>query len=148
MHNVKHGHARDDFKTKTYQVWADMRNRCFNDRNKRYKDYGGRGIGVCPRWSEYTNFLLDMGECPQGLALDRIDNDGNYEPGNCRWATAKEQSRNRRTNNWIEYEGKRMIVYDWAKHLGIRVLTLRARLRRGWSIERAFNKPVQLRRIA
>ncbi len=73
-----------------------MKDRCLNPNDKNYKNYGGRGITVCERWMDFTNFLADMGEKPEGLTLDRINNDGNYEPGNCRWATWKEQRRNQR----------------------------------------------------
>jgi hypothetical protein len=85
-------------KTPTYRSWADMLNRCENPRHKSYKDYGGRGIKVCNRWTWFLNFLNDMGIKPEGKSLDRIDNDGNYEPSNCRWATPKEQSHNRRNS--------------------------------------------------
>lgn len=80
----------------TYHTWADMKYRCFTKSCKKYPDYGGRGITVCERWLNFKNFLEDMGEKPAGLSIDRINNDGNYEPGNCRWATSKEQVANQR----------------------------------------------------
>lgn len=73
-----------------------MKARCLNPHNKRYADYGGRGITICERWLTFENFFADMGQCPQGLSLDRIDNSGNYEPDNCRWATTQEQTSNKR----------------------------------------------------
>lgn len=93
-----HGHTSGGIWTPTYRSWASMIMRCFDPRQKSYADYGGRGITVCERWrSSFENFLADMGERPKGKTLDRFpNNDGNYEPGNCRWATPKQQTMNRR----------------------------------------------------
>lgn len=82
--------------TPTYHTWSGMRARCTNPKNKEYARYGGRGITVCEQWDHFVNFLADMGEKPPGTSIDRIDNAGNYEPGNCRWATAHEQRMNQR----------------------------------------------------
>lgn len=90
--NTRHG----KFGTKTHTTWLAMRRRCFDKNFEKYKTYGGRGITVCDRWLDFNNFFQDMGERPEGKTLDRINPEGNYEPGNCRWATAKEQSQNRR----------------------------------------------------
>lgn len=96
----KHGHTNSKgFRSKTYKSWDSMKQRCLNPNNKKYFLYGGRGITICERWLEengFENFLADMGERPEGKTLDRIDNDGNYEPSNCKWSTIKEQNNNRR----------------------------------------------------
>ena len=94
--NLKHGHTSGGKWSPTFRSWADMRTRCFNPNIKKFKNHGGRGITICDRWDDFQNFLSDMGERPSGLTLDRIDNDGNYEPGNCRWATWSQQNKNRR----------------------------------------------------
>lgn len=96
--NIKHGHVKNGKETKTYTSWINMRQRCNNPNNDRYEYYGGRGIKICERWNSFENFFADMGEITKGLTLERIDNDGNYEPSNCRLATHSEQGRNTRAN--------------------------------------------------
>lgn len=92
----RHGESPHSIRTREYNCWRSMRQRCNDPKNRAYKHYGGRGIRVCERWSEYINFLADMGRCPEGMTLDRIEVNGNYELGNCRWADDKTQSANRR----------------------------------------------------
>jgi hypothetical protein len=94
--HVRHGHAIKYIHTSTYNSWSGMLQRCLNPNNTRFRYYGGRGITVCQRWLIFENFLADMGERPAGLSIDRKDNDGNYELGNCRWATQSQQVANRR----------------------------------------------------
>jgi hypothetical protein len=93
---LKHGHSTRKGKSPTYRAWAAMVRRCSNPRTKDWPLYGGRGIIVCSRWRQFANFLADMGERPTGQTLDRIDSDGAYEPGNCRWASSEEQAQTRR----------------------------------------------------
>jgi hypothetical protein len=101
--STKHGLCR----SRAYQSWKGMKARCFNPRDRAYPDYGGRGITVCERWLIFENFYADMGERPPGMSLDRINNDGNYEPGNCRWATVAEQLANRRPRRHSKRRRKR-----------------------------------------
>ena len=83
-------------KTREYRIWKGMRQRCLNQNNPKYMNYGGRGIKICDRWEDFSKFYEDMGKCPKAYSLDRIDNDGNYEPSNCRWADSTTQARNQR----------------------------------------------------
>lgn len=132
---------RKDIGTKTYRIWQAMLNRCRNKNVPHYCNYGGRGITVCDRWANYENFVSDMGKCPEGdMSIDRIDNDGNYEPGNCRWATRKEQNRNKRGNRLITYDGETMILKEWAERLDIDQASLRERLEK-WDLSRALTQP-------
>jgi hypothetical protein len=130
-------------KTSTYKIWIGMRERCYKPTYPNYHNYGGRGIKVCERWLEsFENFLTDMGERPSSkYSLDRINNDGNYEPANCRWATATEQRNNSRQNVFLEYNGERKTVIQWERHLHVTLGLVRDRLRRGWSVERALTEP-------
>jgi len=129
-----HGSAE----TIEYNIWSCMKGRCSNKKNSEYKNYGGRGIIVCKRWLRFENFFEDMGNIPKDKSIDRIDNDGNYEPGNCRWATKIEQANNTRVNVFIEYEGKRFTVAQWSRRLGIKDKTIYKRLKAGWNARRAL----------
>ena len=140
---TSHGHT----KTREYGTWADMKNRCHNPKHKGFKGYGGRGIKVCDRWFDsFENFLEDMGPRPKGHSLDRKDNDGNYCPENCHWATRRQQAGNKRTSRLIEYRGRTQCLADWAFELGMRKNCLSYRLDAGWSVSRAFTAPVGKRK--
>lgn len=126
-----------------YELWKGMRARCRNPNHARYVDYGGRGIRVCARWSDFSVFVQDMGPRPAGHSLDRIDSDLDYTPENCRWVADAVQRRNRRDNVWLTHDGKTMVVTDWAKELGVRPRVLFARLARGWSVGDTLTKPLR-----
>lgn len=123
--------------TPEHNAWGSMLDRCRNPKNARYLRYGARGIVVCERWMLFENFLADMRLRPPGMSLDRIDNDGNYEPGNCRWATSKQQRRNTSTNRVVEIHGDRRALSEWAERLGLKPATLWSRIKRGQSPEQA-----------
>lgn len=129
--------------TRTYNVWATMRQRCSNPNHCQFADYGGRGITVCERWEKFDNFLADMGHAPDGLSIERIDNHGNYEPTNCKWATREEQGRNRRSNVLLTLNGRSMIAADWADEIGMPASSLLRRLDIGWSEHRALTTPLR-----
>ena len=139
---TQHGHLKNGKTSKTYDVWHNMIQRCINPKNKYYKNYGGRGIKVCKRWMTFENFLIDMNESPGGYAIDRIDNDKGYYKSNCRWATRKEQARNKRNNRLITYRGKTQCLAEWAEKLKIPYPVLYGRFRRGWATEKALTTPV------
>jgi len=137
----KHGYGRTYGRPKLYSIWKAMRQRCMNTASKHYRNYGARGIKICERWNKFENFLADMGNPPPGLTLDRINNDGNYEPTNCRWATQLVQSHNSRAVRIITVRGESLPMPVWAKRLGMPVTAIRARLFCGWSEERAVTEP-------
>lgn len=133
--------------TKENRKYRKMKERCYNPKVDKYPDYGGRGITVCDRWLEaegqgFLNFLADMGYLPTPKhELDRKDVNGNYEPGNCRWATRKEQMRNTRCSRNLTHNGKTQCVAAWAEELGIKAPMILARLKYGWSAERTLTTP-------
>ena len=143
LNNKTHGHSKNGKKSKVYMAWEAMIQRCTNHKHKYYNIYGGRGITVCDRWLKFENFLEDMGECPPGLTLERRNNNKGYSPSNCYWATWKQQQRNRRNNRPITHNGKTQLLIEWAEETGIDRKTITARLKRGWSTERALKTPVR-----
>lgn len=130
--------------TKLYKAWFGMLQRCENPSILHWRRYGGRGIKVCERWHDFPNFINDMGERPTGCSIERIDNDGNYEPGNCRWATKIEQQNNMSTNRIIQLDGERMTLSQAARKFNIPKHTAGSRIRSGWTIEAAFKTPTKL----
>ena len=133
---MTHGKSR----SKAYRIWDGMRQRCDNPKNKAYKNYGGRGIRYCPKWQFFEGFYEDMGDPPDGSSLDRIDNEGNYEPSNCRWATRIEQNNNSRQNTTVSFCGETLTIAQWARRIGVRANTLSLRLLRGWPVEAALTR--------
>ncbi len=139
-----HGHSRgksdnDNKATPEYNAWLSMKTRCANPNNQDFHNYGGRGIRVCDRWlSAFEYFLADMGPRPSGMSLDRIDPDGNYEPSNCRWATAKEQARNTRLSK--RYGAA---LSELGERYGLTSQQVGKRLRRGWDLEKALTTPMR-----
>jgi hypothetical protein len=117
-------------KTSTYQIWSGMHTRCSNSNATRYDCYGGRGIRVCDRWNSFECFLQDMGERPEKMTIERIDNNGNYEPSNCCWATKKTQARNQRSNHRITYTGCTKTLVEWAEDTGLTYSALKCRIRK------------------
>lgn len=125
-----------------YQSWSAMRGRVLNPNNPSFPLYGGRGIKICPQWDSYAQFLADMGPRPRGYSLDRIDPDGDYDPENCRWASASTQSRNTRAARIVDYHGVPVRLADLADASGVRYGLLHYRIHTlGWSAERAVSEP-------
>lgn len=138
----------NDFNKRIKHTLAHMKDRCFNPKCKAYKDYGARGISVCDKWTEelesFVDWSLSHGYKP-GLAIDRINNDGNYEPSNCRWVTPKENNQNRRSSRFYTINGERHNVQQWCDMYGLDRSMVEACLNRGWSIEYALHKPKRTR---
>lgn len=140
-----HGHATAKRPSKTYAAWSRMKSRCMNPNHTRYARWGGRGIAVCARWlTSFANFLSDMGVRPRGKSLERKNNDKNYTPGNCTWATPSEQGNNRRSTRRLTFRGRTQSLSQWAKDVGLKRLTLHMRLKRGASLRAALTAPARL----
>lgn len=147
---VKHGQARSGQMTPEFRIWTGMLARCSNPNVAGYKHYGGRGIAVCERWRSFANFFEDMGPRPSPAhSIDRYpNNDGDYEPGNCRWATPSEQARNKRPGYRvrIECDGEKLTAHEWSLRSGVPERLIRARVREGWDARRAiFQAPDRTR---
>jgi hypothetical protein len=139
----RHQEAHRLSKSPEYSSWSQMLGRCYCVSNKFYYRYGGRGIQVCLQWRKsFSQFLKDVGPRPTlRHSIDRINNNGNYEPENVRWATSTMQARNRASTRFITFNGTTLGLADWANKLGIRYPTLNLRLKKGWTVERAFTQP-------
>jgi len=131
-------------KTRTYKIWSQMLKRCYRPKSTGFSRYGGRGISVCDRWfgkGGFDRFLEDMGEPPSNKhTIDRIDNDGDYEPGNCRWATIREQNRNRSCSRSMTFLGKTRSIMEWSIVTGLSYPCILRRVRSGWSVERTLTE--------
>lgn len=145
--NEKHGVLKNLYGKlpRIYRIWARMKQRCMDPKVKEYYRYGGRGISVCKEWLEFEPFYkwAMANGYRDDLTIDRINNDGNYEPGNCRWVTYQEQVINSTSSKLITYKGETKNIKNWAKTLGIPYTALMHRIRKGWSIERAFTQPIR-----
>lgn len=125
----------------SYKTWCSMKQRCYDKNLPQFKYYGARGIIVCERWHDYSNFVADMGEPPPGKSLDRINNNSSYSPENCRWADSKTQQRNKSNVHLITYQGQTKSLAEWADDLGISRGNLYNRIFRGWDVHQAFTRP-------
>ncbi len=141
--NVTHGHTSHGKRSRTYNIWCNMRTGCTNPKASFYRRYGGRGIKICKRWDKFENFLEDMGHCQDGLSIDRIDNDGNYCKSNCRWGTEEQQHCNTSRNVFVTAHGKTATLSQWAKEMGTYNSLLYYRARAGWSPEEIVS-PIRL----
>lgn len=147
LSNTTHGMRR----MPEYNAWRSMKSRCYKKTNSAYHNYGGRGIEVCERWREsFENFISDMGRRPSAFhSIDRINNNGNYEPGNCHWSTGVAQGNNKRNNRRLEVDGRNMTIAEWARERSIPYITLIQRVSRyGWSAQQALGfEPPPSRKI-
>lgn len=141
--NVVHGHCSKRTKTTEYSIWANIVQRCYNPKANHYEDYGGRGITMCDRWrTSFQHFYQDMGPRPEGMTVERENNNGNYEPGNCKWATMEEQHINTRVTIRITLNNETKLIKEWAEITGLSAVVIRDRFKRGHSPERILLRKV------
>lgn len=160
--NIVHGHSQRGKKTPEYYTWVSMRQRCNNPRVVGYKNYGGRGIKVCEAWKDFLNFFADMGPRPEGLTLDRKDNNGNYEPGNCCWATRKEQNNNKRVSFFTSFfyghgPNNEMIIWNSQTEIAkifkldktsiCRCVNNKLKIHKGWRFQIIWKTNSKIRRV-
>ena len=142
-HRLK-GRDSDGVMTSEYMAWMSMRARCRNAKHPEYARYGGRGIRICDRWASFDAFLADMGPKPsRRRSIDRIDNNGGYSPGNCRWATKRTQAENREVTTWITHDGVTKTLSSWSRYLGGNRGLVARRIAKGWSEARAVTTPIK-----
>lgn len=143
--NMTHGQDRRRQRTREYNAWVLMRDRCTNPKNADWHNYGGRGITVCDAWrNDFAQFFADMGPKPSPAhQIDRVDNDKGYSPDNCRWATPKENTSNQRRTVFLEYDGKKLTQGEWSRITGLAAATILERRRAGWSDEEILTTPRQ-----
>ena len=144
---MKHGEAKrkNGTRTRLYVIWCHMIERCENVNSTRYADYGGRGIRVCDEWKDFAVFrdwAVENGYSSE-LSIDRLNNDGDYEPSNCKWSTRKEQGNNKRNNRLLTYKGRTQTMTQWADEIGMNPDTFKYRIYLGWSVERAIEEPIR-----
>lgn len=141
--------STEKFTSRLYGIWRDMRYRCNSPRAFNYRNYGGRGIKICDEWSIYSNFEAwsNSNGYSKDLSIDSVDNDGDYSPQNCRWATPRQQSRNRRNTQYLTVHGIEKPLSEWAEIYGINYSALKERIyKHGWDIERALTEPIRPKR--
>lgn len=137
--SLKHGHIVDRRKSSTYASWRNAKTRCFNKFHEKFKQYGARGITMCPEWAaDFRVFLRDMGECPAGLTLERMDVNKGYEPGNCRWATKRDQTKNKTNSIIAVVGGEKVFVKEYVGELGLKYKSVWWHINRGRSAEEAI----------
>jgi len=147
-HNLQHGHCVERKRSPEYVAWINMKNRCGNPNREDYKLYGALGVKVCEEWKDdFAAFVEHVGLRPSAQhSLDRYPvMDGNYEPGNVRWATDQQQANNRRSNRVIEHAGEKLTMAEWARRASIKLSIVHARLKDGWDFSRAISTPVRVR---
>lgn len=145
--NLKHGYNRCKKRTPTYSSWSGMKTRCNNISGPKYNKWGGRGIRICNRWSKFENFLKDMGSPPtKSHSLDRINNNKGYCKSNCRWATPKQQGRNKSNNRIFTFKRKTQCLSAWSEEYKIKSSIIADRLNRGWSTKEALTVPIKGKR--
>ena len=137
----KHGHAIGSIRSRELSCWHEMMRRCSDKSRFYYKDYGARGIKVCSRWLDFKNFLEDMGPMPEGMTLERLDNNKGYNKANCIWATRKQQARNRRSTRWITLNGKTKSLAEWCEEKNMNYARVFARISKlKWSVAEALGE--------